>query len=191
MPEHPDKPVAEAEVKIRLTAEEFQQLPAVLVRLGFTRAREEELTDYYQEYARSPDGGYDFIRLRTKGDDRYLLTQKRWVIDAQGNAVRTEAEREIGADEFAAMRAQHPRAPVLHKTRVDFHGKIAGQSGTISLDALELNGARHYFLEAELLVPVEEGEQARKAIRDWMLVQLPGCDLTEAPSMLELLLGSR
>jgi len=185
---HPQMPTAEAEVKIRLSADEFRRLPAVLEHLGFRRAGEEALTDYYLEYARSSHGSYDFVRLRAQGDDHYLLTQKRWMTDAQGHQVRAEEERDISAEEAAALRAHHPQAPVLRKTRTDFRGQLAGKTGTVSLDALELNGAPHYFLEAELLVPVEEGAAAREAIYAWMREQLPVQDFNEAPSMLELLL---
>ena len=184
-----DAPLAEAELKIRLSAEDFTRLPAMLAVCGFTRKGEEALTDTYLAYHRARRGGYDFFRLREQGG-AFRLTRKQWTSDARGHAVRTEDERDLTAAEAERLRAASPEAPVLHKRRTDFHGTIGGQPAVVSLDALDLGGATHYFLEAERRVPVAQAEAARARIRAW-LRDLLGRDVEEASSMLELLLAAQ
>lgn len=87
-------PLAEAEVKVRLTTEEYAALPAALAALGFTPAGAGALTDYYLDFAKSPLRGYDFTRLRFE-NGAYALTVKRWATGAGGAPIRLEEEREI------------------------------------------------------------------------------------------------
>jgi len=180
---------AEAEIKIRLGVEEFARLPGVLVELGFAPAGEETLTDYYLDYARSPLGGYDFTRLREIDGGKYLITQKHWTRDTEGQAIRLEEERELSPEEAERLlRESTPRT--LRKRRREYRGQIGGHPATIDIDALELSGTEQYFLECEMLVTPELAAQARADITAWMRAHLPVGDFNEAPSMLELLLKS-
>ncbi len=180
--------VAEVEVKIALDAAEFAALPAALARLGFTLAGTETLRDYYLTFARSPHGGYDFLRLRAVGDDAFFRTEKRWDVDAGGHPLRLEDEHPLTAAEFTAL-LQAAVAPLsLCKRRSDFHGVVAGRPATVSLDCLELPRQTCYFLECEVMTPPAEAHAARAAVRAWMQAHLPVRSLAEAPSMLELLL---
>jgi len=183
------KATAEAEIKIRLSADEFARLPGALAELGFAPAGEEILTDYYLDFAPSPLGGYDFTRLREIDGGKYLLTQKHWVRDAGGQAVRMEEEREVDVEEAERLlRESTPR--ILRKRRREYHGLIGARTAAIDIDELELAGKEQYFLECEMLVPRDEAARAREEIIDWMRAHLPVSDFTEAPSMLELLLKS-
>ena len=179
--------MAEAEVKIRLTAEEFARLPGVLADLGFSPTSVHDLTDHYLDYTRSSPGGYDLTRLRAAGDT-WLLTEKHWVRDAGGQAVRLEDEREITAAEAANLLREATPA-TLKKRRWEYHGPLAGSTAAIALDRLVLSGRTLYFLECELLVPRDQAAQARENILTWMHAHLPVHDYNEAPSMLELLLA--
>jgi len=180
---------AEAEIKIRLNAGEFARLPGALAELGFAPAGEETLTDYYLDYSRSPHGGYDFTRLREIDGGKFLLTRKNWIRDTAGQAIRLEEERELDTEEAERL-LRESTARTLHKQRREYRGRIGGQLATIDIDALELAGTGQYFLECEMLVSPDRAAQAREDILAWMRSKLPVSDLTEAPSMLELLLKS-
>lgn len=183
------EPLAEVEIKIRISAEEFARLPGTLAALGFVPAGEETLTDHYLDYARSLLGGYDFTRLRVMDGGKYLLTQKHWVRDAGGQAIRLEEERELSAEE--ANRLLREGTPhTLHKRRWEYRGLIDDHAATVDIDALELMGTEQYFLECEMLVSPDQAAQARADIIAWMRVHLPVSDFREAPSMLELLLAA-
>ncbi len=180
-------PLAEVEIKIRLSAEEFARMPAVLPALAFSFSAESALTDYYLHYARGARGGYDFTRLRARGGT-FLLTRKQWTTDAQGHPVRLEEEHAVSAAEAKRLLAAAPGALLLRKHRWDYRGCIDRHAATISLDALELRGETRYFLECEVIIAPAEAAAARERLRAWMRDHLPAGDQTEAPSMLELLL---
>ncbi|MHB9132963.1 MAG: CYTH domain-containing protein [Armatimonadota bacterium] len=180
-------PPAEAEVKIELDASEYQRLPEVLARLAFTEERGEVLTDYYLEYAPSPVKGYDFTRLRVVNDAEYMLTVKRWVHDEGGHGVRLEDEHPVTAAEAHTLRSKHLNALALHKTRREFRGQVDHLSATVALDHLTLGEYSRYFLECEVMTTRDQAQGVHEKIVAWMRASLPVHDLTEAPSMLEIL----
>ncbi len=183
-------PLAEAEYKIRLTAEEFAAMPAALVALGFTPAGDRALRDDYLDYRPSPVGGWDYTRLRTADGDRYVLAEKRWTVDAHGHPVRLEEERTVTREEAEAALRQATIIRTLQKRRWTYHGTLDGRDAEIVLDALEMRGTTEYFLECELRVPPEEFTQTRRRIVAWMGAHLPAGDFSQAPSMLQMLLSS-
>lgn len=182
--------VAEAEVKIALTAEESARLPGLLARLSFLPVGEEALTDYYLSYAVSPHGGWDFIRLRQVNAGTYLFTEKRWSHDSQGRAIRLETEYLLPAEEFSDRLAAGTPL-MLQKTRVTFAGRIGTNEAHIVLDRLELHSRQYHFLECEMLTAPDGAADAREEILAWMRRHLAlGAELHEAASMLELLLSA-
>lgn len=180
---------AEVEIKIELTEGEYTTLPAVLSHLSFTPSGTEALHDYYLHYARAPQGGYNFLRLRAVDDTGYFRTEKRWSSDTEGHPLRLEDETALTAEAFNAMLAAAHDALSLQKFRTNFHGTSDGRPATISLDRLQFPRQTRYFLECEVMTPPEEAHAAREAIHTWMQAHLPVADLHEAPSMLELLLA--
>lgn len=182
--------LAEAEVKVELDAAAVAAVCARLAALGFRPGGTSALTDYYLAFARVPQGGYDFTRLRLEDAAAAgVLTEKRWIETPTGRC-RLEEERPVSAAEAAALRAAAPDAAVLHKTRAAFTGVIAGRPATLALDTLTLRGAVRHFLEVECLVPPEEAAATLATLRVWLTGTLGLPALREAPSMLELLLGA-
>lgn len=180
---------AEVEIKIELTADEYTTLPKALSRLAFTLSGTEALSDYYLRYERAPQGGYNFLRLRAVDDAGYFRTEKRWSNDAEGHPLRLEDETALTAEAFNSMLAAAHNPLSLQKLRTNFHGTIDGYPATISLDRLQFPRQTRYFLECEVMTPPMEAYAAREAIHTWMQAHLPVTELSEAPSMLELLLA--
>lgn len=190
MDERPAGQMAEAELKIRLTEAEFTAMPGVLTALSFTPTGEGTLRDDYLDFVPAPTGGWDYTRLRTKNGVKGVVTEKRWVTNAQGQPVRLETERPAGLEEMAALLAAAGTVRTLFKRRWTFAGIVAKRQAEVVLDALERNGGVEYFLECEILVTPDEFVHARGLIALWMRKHLPVQDLSLAPSMLEMLLSS-
>ena len=183
------QPVAEAEVKLQLRDDnEYHQVFATLQQLAFTPLGRESLTDDYLEYARSEYGGYNFTRLRRPQGGSVLLTRKQWVLDAHGEAVRMEEEREIDEASASRLLHEHPGALRLQKERVTLTGVIPPYQATVVLDRLCLRGADYYFLECEVLTSRDAAQQTRQQLLQWARATLPITAVEEAPSMLEWLL---
>ncbi|HEY3378011.1 MAG TPA: CYTH domain-containing protein [Armatimonadota bacterium] len=181
--------LAEAEIKLALTAAEHAQLPARLEALAFRFDGEETLTDYYLEYARSPYGGsWDFTRLRRRDGARYLLTKKRWASGTGAQPVRLEDETAVDADTAGKMLDAATAPPTLTKRRQTYKGRIADRDASIALDQLQLGDATRYFLECEVMTSAEDAAAVRETLKAWVRAQLCIAATEEAPSMLDQLL---
>jgi adenylate cyclase class IV len=179
--------MAEAEVKIQLSADEFARLPALLQELGFTSGAVEHLTDYYLDYTASPHGGWDYSRLRMIDGARCLFTTKHWILDAAGQNVRLEEERALEQEECDRRLNAATSYLSLAKERWNYHGQLHGQPATVVLDHLRHQRGDLYFLECEVLVPPEQSHQMRQEIWAWIRRYLPVRATTEAMTMLELI----
>jgi hypothetical protein len=182
--------VAEAEVKLEVGAEAFAALPGQLQALGLRAGEEERIVDRYLWFRASPNGGFDFRRAREIDGRSFVLTEKRWALDAAGRPVRLEDERLLSPAEFGQLIQEAPSCPSLRKRRWDFRGRVDGLSAVVSLDRLELRGQTRWFLECEVLSPPELAADTRERLLSWLRASLPLADATEAPTMLELLLAA-
>ncbi len=188
---HLATPLAEAEVKIALSADEYQRLPERVLTLGFQSRGSSALIDYYLHYTHSESGGWDFLRLRVQDGATYWLTRKEWVRDARGQAVRMEEEHAIPTAQAAHLLSENPNALQLQKSRREFSGEIAGEPASIVLDALQLGEQLHYFIECEVMTSAERAQQVRDSLLYWIHATLDIASTTEAKSMLELIQAYR
>lgn len=179
-------PLAEAEVKYALSAEEFRTLPVALERLAFTPGPVSRLTDNYLHYEPSARGGWDYTRLRLIEDKGYRLTRKQWTRDAQGQPVRLEEEHAINAKEAQRLLAEASAPVTLVKTRREFFGALGTHHVTVALDDLLLGDSHRYFLECEVMTAPEQAQAMRAELTAWIHAALPVKAREEAPTMLEI-----
>jgi hypothetical protein len=181
--------VVEVELKVEVPPTLVAELPLSLQALGWVPEGCEAITDYYLEFTPSPLGGYDFVRVRTV-NGAYQWTRKRWAPDPSGASMRLEEEHALTPLAFQAAVDGAGTALQLVKVRRPFAGRIDAWAATIVLDTLTLGGPPRTFLECEILTTPPQAAAARLAIQAWVRAHLPGLPLTEAPSMLALLLGA-
>jgi adenylate cyclase class IV len=182
------EPVAEAEIKLEITAEAFAAIARAVEAHGFTATGEEEIVDHYLAYQASEIAGFEFTRLRVVDGRSYLLTEKRWTRDAEGHPVRLEEERPLSPIEFGRLLPPDRVVPCLAKRRRNFRGMIDDLPAVISLDRLELPGRTRHFVECEVLTTPERSRETRERLVAWARANLPVGSAPEAPSMLQLVL---
>jgi len=181
--------VAEAEVKLEISEEEFRRLPETLLPLHFRQEDNYSIVDYYLDYELAGNGGYNFTRVRetTMG---FKITDKAWKQDSAGRWIRIEDESILDSSSAKSMISAIPENRIIRKNRLDFRGGSSQIPMTISLDRLELNKRIRYFIEVEMIVPPEIAADAHDSIMAWMKNELRLNAETEAPSMLQLLISS-
>ena len=181
--------VAEAEVKLEISEEEFRRLPETLLPLHFRQEDNYSIVDYYLDYELAGNGGYNFTRVRetTVG---FKITDKVWRQDSAGRWIRIEDESTLDSSSAKSMISAVPENRIIRKNRLDFRGGSSQIPMTISLDRLELNKRIRYFIEVEMIVPPEIAADAHDSIMGWMKNELRLNAETEAPSMLQLLISS-
>lgn len=181
--------VAEAEVKMELTQEEFRRMPETLLALNFHQDDNYSIVDYYLDYEMSGNGGYNFSRVRetTSG---FTITEKHWKQDNDGRRIRIEDESMLDSQSAQTMISAVPGNHIIRKERTDFRGGSSQIPMTISLDQLEISKRTRFFIEVEMIVPPEIAAAAHDSIMVWMKKELHLEAETEAPSMLQLLLTS-
>lgn len=166
-----DTPV-EAEVKYEISETEYEQLPELLLGLGFKSDKIMVHEDHYTEHSKSELGGFDFVRVRkqTRADGQvdYLWNKKTHALDDGGNKIRLEEPGDLSESEFQSLLAKASiNHPIIIKNRQDFVGKIQQWPATISVDSIRIGGAQKYFVEVEIITDQFSGHAAREACRAW------------------------
>lgn len=186
----------EAEVKYKISAEEYAQLTKLLVSLGFVNQGVVMQEDYHIAHNTSPFGGMDFQRIRKttplSGVSEYSWDKKSNSVDAHGNKVRLEDSRPSSEEEYNQLLSGAPTdSPRVMKRRHNFVGTIGTWSATISVDAVDFGAGDSYFVEAEIITDLEHGVEAKELCKQWLAENLDIDITTEAPGYLKQFFASR
>lgn len=173
----------EAEVKYKISEDQYTRLSEQLVKLKFSDAGMVTQEDLYATYEPSTLGGFDFERVRKStalsGEVEYSWDRKYYAKDKHGNKVRLEDSRDSTAEEHADMVGRAPvDCPRIVKRRHNFTGTISGYAATVSLDCVNFGAGDTYFIEAEIITDPSEGKQAQLACKEWLANNL-GVDVVK------------
>ena len=171
----------ESEVKIQLTKDEFSKISKKIIEKGFSLVSSNKISDYYLKKLQSKHGGWDFDRLRSVDDSKYIFTNKEWSLDQNGYKVRNEDEKEVSIQEFQKLIKNY--SVLINKNRTNYKGLLFNKPATISLDELHVN-QNYYFIECEIMTDIKDASIIRKKIFQWMKDELKLKDKKEALSML-------
>ena len=179
-----DKLKIESEVKIQLSKDEFEKIPEKIIENDFYFVSSNNLSDYYLKKSKSKYGGWDFIRLRSISDNKYLLTNKKWFLDKENNKIRNEDEKEISVEEFQKLTQNY--SVLINKKRTNYKGLLFNMPTTVSLDELTI-GKNYYFIECEITTNPDNANTIREKIFQWMKGKLQLDNKEEAPSILDFI----
>lgn len=184
-----NKNKAEAEVKFKLLKKEFNDLPEILHKKGYKLKSRESLVDYFVKREKSKHKGWDFTRIRVVDGDKFILTEKKWVLDNNNNPVRLEDEKFISDNDFKKIGSKNKKMLSVSKERINFRGEISNNKATVSMDNLKINNKNYYFLEAEVITVPSKSAEIRDSIKRWVIKELRVKNTKEAPSILDFVLN--